>query len=186
MLPLERIRDSAMPYTPRILLALLCTSAFTGGCSEGSSLSTSSLLGGSRKAAAPPALVNTPTSRALQVGATSARATKCGYNFDASKLRTTFLAAEAAQDPAADQTNVQRTYDTAYSGIAKAASSKSDYCTDAKTKEIKSALTRHLAGDYTPDPPKPKEEEEGLFSFGGSGGESKPPNSTLPTDNSGI
>lgn len=176
-----------MPRSLTLVSVVLCCSALAGGCSEGSSLSTSSLLGGSSKPAAPPAPTNTPTARALQVGAVSARATKCGYNFDSNKLRNTFLAAEAAQAPGTDQSSIVKTYDTAYSGVAKAASSKADYCSEAKTKEIKAALTRHLAGDYTPDPPKPKEEEEGLLSWGGGGSSnSSGVNSTLPSDNSGI
>lgn len=157
-----------------------------GGCSEGSSLSTSSIFGGgSATPAAPAGPVSTPTTRALQVGATAARATKCGYNFDAGKLRSNFLAAEATQAPGADQANVQKTYDTAYAGVSKAASTKSDYCSTSKTREIKADLTRHLAGDYSPSPPEPVEQEEGLFS-GWSGGSSSASEykQTLPTDNS--
>lgn len=157
------------------------------GCSEGSSLSTSSILGGSGgevKSAAPAAPVSTPTSRALQVGATSARAAKCGYNFDRVKLRDTFLAYEAQQAPGADQTNTVRTYDTAFSGISKATADKADYCSPAKTTEIKSALNRHLAGDYTPDPPKEKEVEEGLFSGWGSGSSASYASPSISTDNS--
>jgi hypothetical protein len=115
---------------------------------------------------------------------TSARATKCGYNFDAAKLRSSFLAAEAAQAPGTDQTSVEKTYDTAYSGVSKAAASKPDYCSPAKTAEIKADLTRHLAGDYAPAPPKPVEQEEGLFSGWGSGSSSAPEyKQKLPTDN---
>lgn len=174
-----------MQTSPKLLSTLLCASLIAGGCSAGSSLTTSSLLGGSGKAEPPP-LTNTPTARALQVGTVSARASKCGYNFDAGKLRTTFLSSEAAQAPGTDQTNVQKTYDTAHSAVSKAAASKPDYCSDAKTREIKAALTRHLAGDYTPDPPKPAEQEEGIFSFGNSSGSSEGVKSTLPSDNSDI
>lgn len=172
----------------KLLVPLVATIAVVvSGCSEGSSLSTSAILGGgSTPAATPAAPVSTPTSRALQVGATAARATKCGYNFDANKLRGTFLAAEATQAPGADMTNVQKTYDTAYAGVSKAAASKPDYCSDAKTREIKADLTRHLAGDYTPAPPKPVEQEEGIFSGWGSdsGSSSSYQSPTLPTDNS--
>lgn len=164
---------------------LLTLTAVLAGCSEGSSLSTSSILGGGSATPAAPALpASTPASRALQVGATAARATKCGYNFDANKLRTNFLAAEAAQAPGTDQTSVQKTYDTAYSGVAKAAASKPDYCSATKTAEIKADLARHLAGDYAPSPPKPGPVEEGLFSGWGSGSSSTYQSPTLPTDNS--
>jgi hypothetical protein len=119
------------------------------------------------------------------VGATAARASKCGYNFDANKLRANFLAAEQMQAPGADQTNVQKTYDTAYAGVSKAAAEKSDYCSEAKTKDIKADLTRHLAGDYSPAPPKPEAPEDGLFSgWGSSSSTSTYRSPTLPSDNS--
>lgn len=167
----------------KLLSAVLATAGLAA-CSEGSSLSTSSIFGGDSTPAAPPAPVNTPAARALQVGGTAARANKCGYNFDASKLRANFLAAEAAQAPGTDQTTVQKTYDTAYSGVSKAAASKPDYCSDAKTRDIKADLTRHLAGDYAPSPPKPVVEEDGGLFSGWGGGSSKEYKQTLPTDNS--
>lgn len=171
--------------TPKALMLLLAA-ATLAGCSEGSSLSTSSIFGGSSSTpAAPAAPLSTPTSRAMQVGSTAARATKCGYNFDANKLRNNFLASEAAQAPGADQTNVQKTYDVSFSGVTKAAATKSDYCSEAKTREIKADLSRHLAGDYSPAPPKveAQEEEGGLFS-GWGGGSAPEYKSSLPTDNS--
>jgi len=109
---------------------------------------------------------NTPTNRAFQVASTSARAQKCGYNFDPVKLRTQFLAAEGAVDPASvDQ--LGRIYDTAYNGTTKAISGQGEnYCSSQKVATIKSALSRHLAGDYTPPPPAV--EDEGLFGALGS------------------
>lgn len=109
---------------------------------------------------------NTPTNRAFQVASTSARAQKCGYNFDPVKLRTQFLAAESAIDPASvDQ--LSRIYDTAYNGVTKAISGQGEnYCTSQKVATIKSALSRHLAGDYTPPPPVA--EDEGLLGALGS------------------
>jgi hypothetical protein len=172
-----------LPKVPFKLLIVVLASATLGACSEGSSLSTSSIFGGESKPTAPPAPVNTPAARALQVGGTAARATKCGYNFDSNRLRSNFLAAEAAQAPGADQTTVQKTYDTAFSGVSKAAASKPDYCSETKTKDIKADLTRHLAGDYTPSPPKPVVEEDGgLFSGFGSSSSTKEYKQTLPTD----
>lgn len=173
------------PKMPSIVLTLLLATAGLAGCSGSPSLSTASIFGGEDKPAAPAGPVNTPTSRALQVGATAARATKCGYNFDANKLRSNFLAAEATQMPGADQTNVVKTYDTAYAGVSKAAAGQPGYCSETKTKDIKADLTRHLAGDYSPAPPKPVVEEDGgLFSGWGSGGSSASEyKQTFPTDN---
>lgn len=102
---------------------------------------------------------NTPSNRAFQVGGTSARAIKCGYNFDPVKLRTQFLAAESAIDPASvDQ--LSRIYDTAFNGVTKAIAGQGEnYCSTSKVAGIKSSLTRHLAGDFTPPPPAAAEEE---------------------------
>lgn len=130
-----------------------------GGCGATiPGFSTSALT--ANKPAAPP---NDPTARALQVGATSARAIKCGFNFDPAKLRTQFLAAEALTNPAETE-KVQKIYDTAFNGISRAVAGQGEsYCTEGKTGEIKEALNRHLAGDYTPTPPKPEVVDEGLF-----------------------
>ncbi len=115
---------------------------------------------------------NTPTNRALQVAGTSARAQKCGYNFDPVKLRTQFLAAESATDPASiDQ--LSKIYDTAYNGVTKAIAGQGEnYCSKDKVATIKSALTRHLAGDYVPPPPVP--EDGGLLgALGDNNGDSE-------------
>lgn len=177
--------------TLRLLpLLFVATAASLAACSEGSSLSTSSILGGGSAAPTPAiAPVVTPTARAFQVGGTAARATKCGYNFDANKLKTNYLAYEAAQAPGTDQSNVSRTYDAAFSGVSKAAATQPEYCSANKTRDIKSALNRHLAGDYTPDPPKPVDPDldsgGGLFSGFDSGSSSNYKSPSLPTDNSG-
>ncbi|MEQ1714536.1 MAG: hypothetical protein ABL907_00905, partial [Hyphomicrobium sp.] len=109
-------------------------------------------------------------SRAMQVGTTSARAIKCGFNFDPVKLRTQFLAAETAANPA-EADKAARVYDTSVNGVAKAVSGQGEsYCTEQKNAQIKEALNRHLAGDYAPPPPAPAVEEDGLFdALGGQG-----------------
>ena len=48
-----------------------------------------------------------------------------------------------------------------------------DYCTDSKSAAIKKDLTRHLAGDFTPNLPAPKKEESCGF-FGCTETHSKP------------
>ena len=171
--------------TIRSAIAVVAAAGVLAGC--GASLpgmSTGSLFGGKEQ---PKVAANDPVSRAMQVGTTSARALKCGYNFDPVKLRTQYLASEAATNPA-DATKVAQIYDTSFNGISKAvAGQSSDYCTPAKTRSIKEALNRHLAGDYTPTPPPPEQVEDSLFGDWGSGGSgtSKPPasSSTLPTAN---
>jgi hypothetical protein len=151
-----------------------------GGCSSSSGMSTGSLFGGGQtEAAAPaaPAVANPagdPTSRAFQVGSTSARAVKCGYNFDPAKLKTNFLASEAAAVSAADIPRVEKVYDTAYNGIAKAVAGQATYCSADKTADIKANLTRHLAGDYSPAAPKKVAQEPGWFSNWGAGNDKGP------------
>ncbi|MGQ0457602.1 MAG: hypothetical protein ACT4OU_11130 [Hyphomicrobium sp.] len=155
---------------PLIALTAVCLA----GC--GASLptfSTGSLFGGAAATSAPPPPQNDPTARALQVGTTAARAQKCGFNFDPVKLRTQFLAAEGGASPA-DAEKLGRIYDTAYRGVGKAVVDQGEaYCSSQQTTKIKIALNRHLAGDYTPSPPEPVEEEPSLF--GGSPSSAGPP-----------
>jgi hypothetical protein len=165
---------------------LALTAAALSGCSGASGLTTGSLFGSDEKAvqAAP---INDPPLRAFQVGTVSARAIKCGFNFDPAKLKTNYLAYERALSPTAELAKIERIYDVSFNGVAKAVIGESEYCTTEKTKIIKADLARHLAGDYTPSPPPKQEEEEGLFSGWGSGGsDDKGFSPTLPTDNSNI
>lgn len=139
-------------------------------------------LGGSKEAAKP-AVSNDPTSRAIQVGRIAGRAEKCGFVFDATKLRTQFLMSESATiADAATMARIGKTYDIARNAVVKAVGSNAEtYCTQAKTAKIKIALNRHLAGDYTPDPPEPVVQEAGLFDFSGSSsGSSGVPNPNGP------
>lgn len=139
------------------------------------SLSTGSVAGAAQPAAAPVAEEpkSDPTSRAFQVGSTSARAVKCGYNFDPAKLKGQFLAAEtAAGVPVADIGKVEKIYDVSFNGISRGIAEKADYCSDEKSKEIKADLTRHLAGDYTPKQKKVvAQKDEGMFSGFFDGGD---------------
>ena len=140
------------------LLALLLA-----GCSAGSGLTTGALLGEDK----PVAPVNDAPARAFQVGTASARAVKCGFNFDPAKLKTNYLAYEKQQPGGQDTAKIERIYDVSFNGVAKAVAAEGEYCSETKTKTIKADLGRHLAGDYTPRV-VPKEQEEGLFSGMGS------------------
>ncbi len=169
-------RKSLIAIKPRAIMAAGMSLAVVslGGC--GASLpgiSTGSLFGGSAASTAAPAapvITNDPTSRAVQVGRTAARAQKCGFNFDQTKLRTQFLASESASLPtAADSDRLAQSYDASYRGVARAINAQGeDFCTTQKSQTIKTALTRHLAGDYTPSPPEPVIEDDGGL-FGGFG-----------------
>lgn len=154
--------------------------AALAGCSAGSSSLTTGALLGDSKPAAP---ANDPPARAFQVGTASARAVKCGFNFDPAKLKTNYLTFEKQQPGGQDTSKVERIYDVSFNGVAKAVAAEGDYCSEAKTAQIKSDLTRHLAGDYTPTPPK-VEQEEGLLSGWGGGSSAPEMKTRLPTDNS--
>ncbi len=126
------------------------------GCSgSASSLTTGSLFGGggsseAAKTEAPAALTGDATSRAFQVGSVSARAVKCGYNFDAPALKAKFLAAEASQGTTPDLiSRADKIYDVAYNGVWKGVAAQKGYCSAKRTQQIQSDLRRHLAGDYT-------------------------------------
>ena len=171
-----------------IWLALVAT-ALTG-CSSAPSLTTGSILGGPAKpAAADPGSVNDPTNRAFQVGTLSAKAVKCGFNFDPAKLKNNYLTYERTLAPGADMARVEKIYDISFNGVAKAVAGESDYCSDEKTKAIKADLSRHLAGDYSP-PERPKEavaDSDGIFDSlfsgdHGAGGAAQRPK--MATDNS--
>ena len=163
-----------MTTRTRLLTVALCFGFASGGLAGcGASLpgmSTGSLFGGDSAPKGPVAPPNDPTSRAVQVGTTSARALKCGFNFDPVKLRTQFLANEtmASANPA-DAGKLGQIYDVSFRGVSKAVADQGDsYCIKNKTDRIKTALNRHLTGDYTPEPREPVEEDEGLFGSLGS------------------
>lgn len=124
------------------------------GCAGSSSLTTGSLFGGGSepaKTAAPVAPEGDATSRAFQVGSVSARAVKCGYNFDPATLKSKFLAAEAARGSTPDMiARAEKIYGVAYNGVWKGVAAQESYCSSKRTKQIKADLNRHLAGDYSP------------------------------------
>lgn len=170
---------------PRRTLPVLMLAAGLAGCSgSGGGVSTASILGGdtaptpATAAVAPAVPASTSTDRAFQVGSVSARAAKCGYNFDAAQLRAAYLAHETGRGASNDEiAKLQQIYDVAHNGVAKATATEADYCTDRRTNEIKADLGRLLAGDF--EPPKKQvaqKQEEGLFSgwFDGGSGSSGP------------
>jgi hypothetical protein len=137
-----------------IITALGIGALIAGGCSGGG-LTTGSLLPGSSspasQVAAPTAPVATSTDRALQVASTSARAVKCGYYFDAAKLRSSFLASELQTGASPEQIQrTEREYESARAAMITQISKDPDYCNDERTKVIKADLSRHLAGDFAP------------------------------------
>lgn len=114
-------------------------------CSSGTSgISTGSLLSGKAKQ------TDMPTERAMQVAATSARASQCGYNFDPAKLKASYLAFETAQGANPDQMGkLDKTFEYTRGSVAKRMADPDEYCNDEQTAKIKSDLTRHMAGDFS-------------------------------------
>lgn len=161
------------------MLALVALVLAGCGGSGSELLSTGSLLGESK----PAAPVNDGAARAFQVGTVSARAIKCGFNFDPAKLKATYLGYERQQPGVPDMAKIEKIYDVSFNAVTKAVAAEGEYCTDTKTRTIKADLGRHLAGDYTPSAPPPQQ-DEGLFSGWGSGGSSEGYKSKHPMDNS--
>jgi len=146
------------------------------GCSSSGGLTTGSLIGaGANKSAiSTPAVApvnqGTPTMRAFHVGANSARAIRCGFNFDAAKLKSDFMAAESAAGlPVAEMAKIGSAYSTGFNGVTKGIGDAKQYCTDKKVAAIKVAITRYLAGDYSPPKKKiklaKKKSSGGFWSF---------------------
>ncbi len=120
-------------------------------CSGGGGVTTASLLG--TPAAQPRA--DEPTERALHAASVSARASKCGYNFNPGKLRESFLAAEAAGGATPEQmTKLGQSYDFTHTTISKQISNPEEYCSDQRTRQVSADLTKQLAGDFR-SPKKP-------------------------------
>lgn len=145
---------------------LLLMTALHAGCGSGASGLTAASL-----AADTPGISNEdPLARPIQVAWTSARAQRCGFNFDTGKMRANYLTFEQRKGAAGEQlAKIQNSYDTTFKTISGKVSADPDYCTDKRSELIKADLQRHLAGDYAPNLPKPKAEPVqcgGLF--GGS------------------
>jgi hypothetical protein len=148
------------------VLAALLISGCSGGNGGSAGLTTSSVLDGANVASGdtPVVAADDPLARPIQVGWTVARAQKCGFNFDAPKMRMSFLAAEAQRGVTGDLlAKVERSYDTTATAVRGNIAENQDYCTDARSAQIKSDLQRHLAGDYSPKLKDPKKQTAGGF-----------------------
>lgn len=140
-------------------MVLLACTWLHAGCSNGSAgLTTGSSNLLPADAPAPVALSNEdPTSRPVAVAWTSARAKRCAFYFDPAKLRSNYLAYEQKQGASGEQyAKIEKSYDTSYKLTLEKVLQDPDYCSERKGLEIKLDLERHLAGDYSPNLPKPK------------------------------
>jgi hypothetical protein len=138
--------------------ALLVAAGGLAGCGG----SGAGLLTGATAAApdAPGTVKSDDTlARPIAVAWTSARAQRCGFNFDPTKLRASYLAYEAGASPPDQLVKAEKTYDSTFKTIRERVGGDPEYCTDSKSAEIKKDLTRHLAGDFKADLPVPKKQE---------------------------
>jgi hypothetical protein len=121
---------------------------------------TSALLAGAEavpRAAAPP---DDPMARALYAAAVSARAAKCGFYFDPAKLKAGFLNAEAAHGATPEQLGkIEQAYNYTRLTVAGRIAKEPEYCSEMKTREIKTDLARHLAGNFSLAPKKVASDE---------------------------
>jgi hypothetical protein len=149
-------------------LVLLALPLALAGCSGSTpSLTTGSLFGSKQAEDVAAVPVETPSMRAAQVGAVSARAAKCGYHFDPTRLKSGFLAAEMAQGASAqDMAKIEREYDAIRAKVAATIAADPDFCSDSKTVVIKADLNRHLAGDYSAPASRKKAIDEKLLASG--------------------
>jgi hypothetical protein len=98
-----------------------------------------------------------PMARPTFVAWTSARAKRCGFFFDAAKLKANYLAYESKRGAGAGElANIEKTYDQTFKTTSDTVWATEEYCSDRKGAEIKQELARHLSGDYAPNFPKPK------------------------------
>ena len=149
---MKRFARTAAARLPLAVASLALVSFGLAGCSNSAQtlLSTGSIMNTSKPEAAAPKPV-TPVDRALQVAAVSARAQKCGYFFDPAKLKSAYLAHEAANGLPPDQVpGLTKTFDFAKSQVATKLAGDPNYCSTERLASIKQNLTRHLAGDFTP------------------------------------
>lgn len=131
--------------------SLVAASLVCAGCSaDSSSLITGSLFGSKEASAVAAGPTETPSMRAAQVSAVSARAAKCGYNFDPTRLKSNFLAAESAKGASVqDMAKIEKEFDTIRAKVADTITADADFCSDQRTRTIKADLTRHMAGDFS-------------------------------------
>jgi aerobic-type carbon monoxide dehydrogenase small subunit (CoxS/CutS family) len=153
--------------------AFVIAAAILSGCNSSnpaSGISTASLLDGKSSAGGSetPTLTNLkpddPKAKAVQVAWTAARAQKCGYNFDAAKLKASYLASEVRAGAAQPQiAEFDKTYDTTFATVSTNIKADDTYCGERKTAAIKADLQRHLAGNYTPNMQQEKKVAGGGF-----------------------
>ena len=158
------MRDSLLGTL--LLLALAGTAAGCGS-NASSGLTTGSLFGSGKTAEAaapPPPRTVSPSERATEVAATTARAQRCGFYFEPDALKASFLQTEQISGTPPDQIQkITKDYDTTRAALARVIAQDDGYCTEGRTREIKASLSRQLAGDFNPPAGKRVAESPGFL-----------------------
>lgn len=152
----------------RIILPMILSSGVSlalAGCGASNALTTGSLFGGNSsgpaQVQAPKAV--TPSDRAVYVAANITRAQRCGFFFDPEQVKVNFIAAEQAAGTTPDvMQKITREFDATRAQLAPVIAKDDAYCTEGRTREVKAALTRHLAGDFNP-PQRRQDINIGIF-----------------------
>lgn len=132
-------------------LLIACGAALLlAACGAGNSLTTGSLFGGPKEEAPAAPKPITQADRLAQVAATSARAQRCSFYFDADQLKASWLASEQAEATPEQMQKLEREYEVLRAKVLVAISGEDGYCTEGRSRDIKASLTRHLAGDFNP------------------------------------
>ena len=152
-LPVQQTVGQGSRALAHLAIRALVAAAALGlsACGNGGGVTTGSLFGSSQ----PKPVTDDRTERALEAAATSARASRCGYNFDPARLRNAYLAYETAQGGTPEQVaKAEKVYDFTRSSLVEKIAKEEDFCSEAKTKDIKESLTKKMAGDFSAAPKK--------------------------------
>ena len=137
------------------LILITVVSGLLAGCGASAGMSTGSLFGASNTNAPPKPV--TPMDRTIYVASTTAKAQRCGYYFDPVQLKSNYLASETQAGLApADLQKLSQAYDKVHKQISVSAGASENYCNSGVNHQVKAALNRQLAGDFTPPSSKPK------------------------------
>lgn len=92
-----------------------------------------------------------PLARPTQVGWVSARATRCGFIFNAAQFRANYLSWESRTGHSPQQMKkIEEAYDYTRESVLEGANQDSRYCTKERLDATRVDLNRYLAGDYSP------------------------------------
>lgn len=102
-----------------------------------------------------PAFVDNAQARVMQTALTSVTAEKCGFNVDQARLKTSYLTYEAASGTSSESlASIDRSYDKIRSLVRPRVLAIPDLCSEARVSEIRTDVTRYLAGDFSAKPRK--------------------------------